>query len=102
MIRRPPRSTLFPYTTLFRSRIVVFSYLIISGAIIFLVGGVLGTEIFPVVDTGQFQLHLRAPAGTRIELTEQIALQTLDAIQREVGQDNVAISPGFVRTQPPN
>src|SRR3712207_7724071 len=25
MIRRPPRSTLFPYTTLFRSRLVVFS-----------------------------------------------------------------------------
>src|SRR5260370_24626197 len=24
MIRRPPRSTLFPYTTLFRSRLVVF------------------------------------------------------------------------------
>src|SRR3712207_7873381 len=25
MIRRPPRSTLFPYTTLFRSRSVVFT-----------------------------------------------------------------------------
>src|SRR3712207_7694292 len=25
MIRRPPRSTLFPYTTLFRSRVQVFS-----------------------------------------------------------------------------
>src|SRR2546430_5886303 len=25
MIRRPPRSTLFPYTTLFRSRMPVFS-----------------------------------------------------------------------------
>src|SRR5205809_1198830 len=26
MVRRPPRSTLFPYTTLFRSAIVAFSY----------------------------------------------------------------------------
>src|SRR2546422_5389194 len=26
MIRRPPRSTLFPYTTLFRSRLVLFLY----------------------------------------------------------------------------
>jgi len=43
-----------------RRRIVVLSYLIISGAIIFLVGGSLGTEIFPIVDTGQLQLHLRA------------------------------------------
>ena len=85
-----------------RRRIVVFSYLGISGAIILLVGGALGTEIFPLVDTGQFQLHLRAPAGTRIERTEQIALQTLDAIKREVGPDNVEISLGFVGTQPPN
>jgi multidrug efflux pump subunit AcrB len=85
-----------------RRRVVVLSYLVISSAIIFLVGGALGTEIFPVVDTGQFQLHLRAPAGTRIERTEQIALQTLDAIKREVGPDNVEISLGFVGTQPPN
>jgi multidrug efflux pump subunit AcrB len=85
-----------------RRCIVVFSYLIISGAIILLVGGALGTEIFPLVDTGQFQLHLRAPAGTRIERTEQIALQTLDAIKGDVGPDNVEISLGFVGTQPPN
>src|SRR6267142_2455176 len=65
-----------------RRRIVVLSYLIISGAIIFVVGSSLGTEIFPIVDTGQLQLHLRAPAGTRIERTEQIALQTLDVIKR--------------------
>ena len=25
MIRRPPRSTLFPYTTLFRSKVLIFS-----------------------------------------------------------------------------
>jgi multidrug efflux pump subunit AcrB len=85
-----------------RRRIVVLSYLMISGVIIVLVGSSLGTEIFPIVDTGQFQLHLRAPAGTRIERTEQIALQTLDAIKREVGPDNVEISLGFVGTQPPN
>jgi len=85
-----------------RRRIVVFSYLLISGAIVLTVGGALGTEIFPLVDTGQFQLHLRAPVGTRIERTEQIALQTLDAIKREVGPDNVEITLGFVGTQPPN
>src|SRR6201987_4423204 len=85
-----------------RRRIVVFFYLVISGAIILLVGHGLGTEIFPLVDTGQFQLHLRAPTGTRIERTEQIALQTLDAIKREVGPDNLEVSLGYVGTQPPN
>src|SRR3712207_8470661 len=30
MIRRPPRSTLFPYTTLFRSRLVIRSSRLVS------------------------------------------------------------------------
>jgi multidrug efflux pump subunit AcrB len=85
-----------------RRRTIVFSYLAISGVVIAVIGGTLGTEIFPLVDTGQFQLHLRAQAGTRIERTEQIALQVLDSIKREVGPANVEISLSFVGTPPPN
>src|SRR2546425_5051007 len=33
MIRRPPRSTLFPYTTLFRSRIVAAFMFILAGTV---------------------------------------------------------------------
>ena len=83
-------------------RVVVLSYLAICTLIALAVGGALGTEIFPVVDTGQFALRLRAQPGTRIERTEQIALQTLDAIKREVGPENVEISLGFIGTPPPN
>src|SRR3712207_7560496 len=32
MIRRPPRSTLFPYTTLFRSLVLVVLYVPLAGA----------------------------------------------------------------------
>src|SRR3712207_7565956 len=32
MIRRPPRSTLFPYTTLFRSGLVVLAEVVVSEA----------------------------------------------------------------------
>ena len=31
-----------------------------------------GRDFFPVIDGGQIQLHVRAPAGTRIEDTERI------------------------------
>src|SRR5262249_26971824 len=31
----------------------------------------LGQDFFPTVDAGQFRLHVRAPAGTRLEETEQ-------------------------------
>ena len=40
-----------------------------------------GHDFFPVIDGGQIQLHVRAPAGTRIEKTEQIfeAVETRSA-----------------------
>ena len=47
------------------------AYVVAAGLIIWLVGGHLGTEIFPKVDAGQFQLRLRAPTGTRIEFSKR-------------------------------
>ena len=48
-------------------------------------GGVLlslvGRDFFPVIDGGQIQLHVRAPAGTRIELTERIFQAVEDKIR---------------------
>src|SRR5205085_3135024 len=57
---------------------VIVVYLALAGVAIALVGVHLGTEIFPSVDAGQFQLRLRAPTGTRIERTEAIATAVLD------------------------
>src|SRR2546422_11588936 len=33
MIRRPPRSTLFPYTTLFRSRVAATAYAVVENLV---------------------------------------------------------------------
>jgi len=41
----------------------------------------IGRDFFPVVDTGQFRLHVRTPPGTRIEETEHYFTQ-VDAIIR--------------------
>ncbi|MEB2361192.1 MAG: efflux RND transporter permease subunit [Bryobacteraceae bacterium] len=60
----------------------------------------LGTQIFPDVDFGQFQLRLRAPTGTRVERTETIALKTLDLLQQEIGKESIAISTAFIGVQP--
>jgi multidrug efflux pump subunit AcrB len=80
--------------------LVVPLYLLLAGAVIVLIGRALGREIFPIVDSGQFTLRVRGPAGTRVEKTEQLALKTLDMIKQEVGPDNVAISMGYVGVQP--
>ncbi len=80
--------------------LVLGTYAVVAGAVILLLGRHLGTEIFPTVDTGQFQLRLRAPTGTRIERTEEIAHQVLDSIADEVGKDRVELTLGFVGVQP--
>jgi multidrug efflux pump subunit AcrB len=82
--------------------LVIAGYIVVAAAGVLLMGRHLGTDIFPTVDTGQFQLRLRAPTGTRVERTELIALQALEAIGAEAGPDNVAITLGFVGTQPPS
>ena len=53
----------------------------------------LGTELFPRVDTGQFQLRIRAPAGTRLERTEEIVRGVDQAIREEVGPRSRAHDP---------
>jgi multidrug efflux pump subunit AcrB len=75
-------------------------YLVAS--VLILVGGLftLGLEIFPKVDSGRFQLRIKAETGTRIEETEKIAIAALDVIQQEVGQEGVAISVGYVGNIP--
>jgi multidrug efflux pump subunit AcrB len=74
-------------------------YLVGAAVIIFVIGGSLGREIFPVVDAGQFALRLHAQPGTRVEETERIANQTLDIIGREAGPGNVEITLGFIGVQ---
>jgi multidrug efflux pump subunit AcrB len=45
---------------------------------------VLGRDFFPVVDAGQFMLHIRAHTGTRIEETQRLAAQVNQAIRQEI------------------
>src|SRR5205085_10979930 len=47
----------------------------------------IGQDFFPSVDAGQFRMHVRAPAGSRIEETERIFGQVEAAI-REVVPDS--------------
>jgi len=44
----------------------------------------LGQDFFPQVDAGQIRLHVRAPAGTRIEETERYFAEVEDTIRRVI------------------
>jgi len=80
---------------------VLAVYLGITFAVILLLGPLMGREIFPNVNAGQFQLRFRAPTGTRVGATEMMALRVLDEIKKEAGANNVAVTLGYVGTQPP-
>ena len=43
-----------------------------------------GSDFFPSVDAGLIQLHVRAPARTRIERTEQIFQAIEDSIHAQI------------------
>src|SRR5262245_27738449 len=78
--------------------LAIYAVVALSG--VFLIGRNLGTDIFPQVDSGLFQLRLRAPTGTRVERTEVVALKALDTIKTEAGAGNVEITLGYIGTQP--
>jgi CzcA family heavy metal efflux pump len=44
----------------------------------------IGRDFFPLVDAGQFRLHVRAPDGTRIEETERYFTQVEDIIRQVI------------------
>ena len=49
----------------------------------------LGRDFFPLVDAGQFRLHVRAPAGLRIEETEHIFTQVENVIREVIPADEL-------------
>ncbi len=61
-----------------------------------------GRDFFPTVDAGQLRLHVRAPAGTRIEETERIfqrvedyIRQVIPASELSVIMDNIGVPNGI-------
>jgi multidrug efflux pump subunit AcrB len=79
---------------------LVAGYVGVSLLVLVWAGSRLGMEIFPNVDSGQFQLRLRAPTGTRIERTEEIARKALEIIGEAVGPEKVETTVGYVGVTP--
>ena len=76
--------------------LVLAGYAVGSAVLIYVLFPRIGTEMFPSTETGQLQLRLRAPTGTRLERTEVIALKVMDTIKETVVPENVEITTGFI------
>src|SRR2546425_13306252 len=80
MIRRPPRSTLFPYTTLFRSRVLVeqFGHRAVKGVLLIIIERHLDFvgQRFQQLQGARAEVELCALA--QVKAPEVIAAQVID------------------------
>ncbi|HEX4779191.1 MAG TPA: efflux RND transporter permease subunit, partial [Usitatibacter sp.] len=75
------------------------AFFVLSALLLFFVG----RDFFPYVDSGQMRLHVRAPAGTRLEETERIFAAVEREIRKQVPPaelqailDNIGLPPGGI------
>lgn len=81
--------TILAWALAHRRRVfLTFAAIVVSG---FAVTPWVGRDFFPTVDTGQFRLHVRAPAGTRIEETERYFTEVEDVIRELIPADEVEL-----------
>ena len=66
----------------------LFAVVLASGALLL---PHVGQDFFPNVDSGQFRLHVRAPAGTRLEETERYFTAVEDAIRTVVPKQEMEL-----------
>ncbi|MBC7572646.1 MAG: efflux RND transporter permease subunit, partial [Spirosoma sp.] len=74
--------------TLDHRKVALIMFVVVIGFTALLLPFV-GRDFFPRVDAGQIRLHLRAPAGTRLEATEQIAARTTEIVRRVIPSEEI-------------
>ncbi|MFI4890936.1 MAG: efflux RND transporter permease subunit [Steroidobacterales bacterium] len=86
--RESYRNTLAWTLSQARVTVIAFAGLIVASLLLF---PLLGRDFFPQVDAGQMRLHVRAPAGTRLEKTQQYFAQVEAQIRTLVGNDQIDV-----------
>jgi multidrug efflux pump subunit AcrB len=81
---------------------LIISIFVVGASSGILIYPTLGRELFPEGNPTSFQLRIKAPTGTRFEVTEEITRKILKIIDDTVGKENVKVSIGYVGTQPPS
>ena len=71
-------------------RVAMIAFLALA-AVSLLLYPFIGRDFFPTVDAGQLRLHVRAPAGTRIEQTEVYFQQVEDYIRQVIPADELDV-----------
>ena len=84
-----------------RRKLIVITYLVISLVAAGFCFVISGKDLLPKTNTGQLQLRLREPDGTRLEVTERTTKGVLDIIDSTVNH-HIAITSAYVGLVPSN
>lgn len=82
------------------NRLVITGYFLLATGITVAMASVIGKDILPKANDGQFQLRLRAPEGSRLEHTEATLLRAQEVLYSLVGKQNVEIISAFAGQMP--
>ncbi|MGF7073614.1 efflux RND transporter permease subunit [Mucilaginibacter sp. 3215] len=81
-------------------KILVTVYVVVAFGLAFLLFNIIGRDVLPKVNSGTFQVRLRAADGTRLERTELIAVKAQHILGDIVGKNHIAITSTFVGSHP--
>ncbi|MGV8994495.1 MAG: efflux RND transporter permease subunit [Flavobacterium sp.] len=81
-------------------RMASIIYLVASVALVAILIGTIGQDVFPRGNSSQFQMRMRAPDGTRLEVTEDKAKMLLQELEKMVGKEHIQISSVYVGQHP--
>lgn len=76
------------------------AYVLVAGGVAVLLLNLVGTDVMPVSNNGDFQIRLQAPQGSRIEKTEQIVRDIIEDIKAELPENGLNITSAFVGMHP--
>lgn len=83
----------------YRKVVVILYIILVAGAAVIMLN-VIGRDVLPKVNSGQFQVRLRAPDGTRIERTEARVNETIKILEELVGKENIDITSAYIGQHP--
>lgn len=67
---------------------IVGGVLLVMGAVLY---NFVGRDFYPLIDAGQIKLHVRAPAGTRLEETSKVFAAVEEKIREVIPKEDVAM-----------
>lgn len=75
-------------------------YVLLASVIAGILLTLVGTDVMPVSNNGDFQMRIQAPQGSRLEKTEQIVKDITEDIKAELPENGLNITSAFVGMHP--